>query len=143
MFFGTFHHRINVKSQLTVPSRFRQLIGEHGKLYIAKIKNGRLFVYTQAEMDKVYADLRAQLLRSNPDALDSMTGRFTPVDMDGQGRIVIPAHLKDAVGIEEDVVVVGNGRRITLWPRERWEKSEAEVAAVLQLQVEENMDVFL
>jgi len=143
MFFGQFQHRLNQKNQLTVPVRFRQLLGDQGKLNLVHIVEGRLFVYTQEETERIYAELRRKLGPARHDQLDAITSRFVPTDIDSQGRIVIPKHLKEAVGIEADVVVVGNGRRITIWPLAAWQKFDANLDESRRQSTQENMDVFL
>lgn len=62
------------------------------------------------------------------------------MDMDSQGRIVIPAELKAAVGIDVDVVFVGNGNRAEIWALERWSTFEREQEVAYERRLEERMD---
>lgn len=50
------------------------------------------------------------------------------VDIDDQGRIVLPDRLVVYAGLGEQVYFLGVGDRIEIWNKELWEKKEAEVA---------------
>ena len=76
-----------------------------------------------------------------PASRRQITRRITPVDMDSQGRIVIPDEVRKQVGIRKEVVVIGNADRIEIWPPATLERVTRE--AVSDKQVEETMrDLF-
>ena len=45
------------------------------------------------------------------------------VEPDRQGRVLIPGNLREAAGIDRDVILVGVGSRIEIWSREAWEEN--------------------
>ena len=45
------------------------------------------------------------------------------VEPDKQGRVLIPGNLREAAGINKDVILVGVGSRIEIWSKESWEES--------------------
>ncbi len=49
--------------------------------------------------------------------------------LDGQGRVLVPPHLREHAGLERDVVVAGVGRRIEIWDRERFDQEMDEIRA--------------
>lgn len=51
-----------------------------------------------------------------------LVGKAREVNLDSQGRLVIPEHLKDEAGIEHSVTVVGNVDTVELWSPERWDQ---------------------
>ena len=124
MFFGQFHHKLNAKNQVTIPSRFRQLMPEHEKLYILRMSADALYLYTQGEIEKVMQRVRENGPAIDPEFRRVFASRVTPVDMDAQGRIVISQELKSAVGIETDVAFIGNAERVEIWPFDRWQAFE-------------------
>ncbi len=72
-----------------------------------------------------------------------VTRNIHPVEMDTQGRILVPAKLKEAVGIENDVTFIGNADRIELWASERLRRLDEETAAGDDQQIREVMhDLF-
>ena len=140
MFFGQYHHRLNTKNQVTVPARLRELVPDKEKLYIVRTNTSCLFLYTQAEIEKIVERMRASSGAVDPEFRRMLTSRVVPVDMDAQGRIVIPAELKEAVGIEADVAFVGNAERVEIWPLDRWKVFETEREAGYEKKLGEVMD---
>ena len=125
MFFGHFHHRLNAKNQVTVPASFRRLLPEDEKLNVARWDRDCLYLLTQAETVTLMERMHERG-GSGPGFHRILASRITPVDMDAQGRIVIPAEFKKAVGIDADVAFVGNAERIEVWAFDRWQEFEAE-----------------
>lgn len=129
MFYGVYRHRINARNQLTVPSRFREAIDEardgKGFYLFHDEKDPYLHLYTPAEMTRVVGSARAGAHGRDQDFLRLLYARFTPVECDPQGRIVIPAEVKAAAALPQDVVLVGANRRIEIWSAEAWDRYEA------------------
>lgn len=126
MFFGKYNHKLNAKNQVTIPARFRELIPQGEKLYMLKANPDSIFVYTQAEIEKVVENMRKSSDAADPAFRRKFTSSIMPVDMDAQGRIVIPADMKKATGIGSDVMFTGNAERMEIWPFDRWTSFEKE-----------------
>jgi MraZ protein len=48
------------------------------------------------------------------------------VEVDKQGRILLPAHLREFAGLEKDVVLVGVGSRVEIWSKDKWEAMNSD-----------------
>lgn len=123
MFYGTYQHRLNSKNQVTVPSRLRDAIDEQkeGKgLFVAQLDPNCLYLFTPRGVQEMVDRAKAKWANGQQDFLRIFTSKIVPVECDGQGRIVIPAPMKDAAGIAADVVFVGAHRHVELWNPERW-----------------------
>ena len=59
-------------------------------------------------------------------------GSSDEAKLDGQGRVTIPQRLREAVGIDKDVVVLGVRDRMEIWDRETYERYTAGFAAAYQ-----------
>lgn len=128
MFFGQFHHRLNTKNQVTIPARLRDVVPEDERnkgFYLVRSNPECLYLYTHTEIQKTVDRLRSSSSAVDPEFRRMLTSRITPVDMDAQGRIVIPAELKKAAGIDADVVFLGNAERMELWALDRWTAFES------------------
>lgn len=115
MFLGEVTHRLNAKNQVTIPSRFRSVLSEDERrkgFYLVRPGSDCLHLYPHAEIAKRMQEVAAVL---RPAGRREITRRITPVDMDSQGRIVIPEGVKRDVGIRKEVVIVGNADRVELW----------------------------
>ena len=125
MFMGEYNHTIDAKGRLIVPSRFREILGD--AFVVTKGLDGCLFVYDNEEWKLFEEKLRA-LPITNKEARQFV--RFflagaAEVEVDKQGRILIPNVLREFAGLAKDVALVGVGSRIEIWSRERFEDMAA------------------
>jgi len=131
VFFGTFEHRLNSKNQVTIPASFRAAIdetkeGQGFRLFVAEQRC--LYLFTPRGIEEVVEQARAKG-GADQDFLRMLYSHIVNVECDGQGRIVLPAHMKDAVGIAQDVVFVGARQRMELWNPDKWQAYEKQHAA--------------
>lgn len=124
MFKGEYNHTIDAKGRLIVPSKFREQLGD--EFVVTKGLDGCLFVYDNSEWSRFEEKLRALPL-TNANAR-KFTRFFlagaSDCEVDKQGRILLPAVLREFAGLEKEVVFVGVGSRIEIWNKATWlEKS--------------------
>ena len=125
MFMGEYNHTIDAKGRLIVPSKFRDALGD--EFVITKGLDGCLFVYDNKEWTAFEEKLKSLFL-TNKDARQFV--RFflagaANVEVDKQGRILVPANLREFAKLSKDVVLVGVASRIEIWSKEIWESSES------------------
>ena len=125
MFMGEYNHTIDAKGRLIIPSKFREILGD--VFVVTKGLDGCLFVYDNEEWKRFEEKLRA-LPITNKEARQFV--RFflagaAEVEVDKQGRILIPNVLREFAGLAKDVALVGVGSRIEIWSRERFEDTAA------------------
>ncbi|MCM1100825.1 MAG: division/cell wall cluster transcriptional repressor MraZ [Clostridium sp.] len=121
MFMSEYNHTVDAKGRLIIPSKFREVLGE--EFVISKGMDGCLFVYANADWDAFEQKLTA-LPMTNKEAR-KFTRFFlagaAQVELDKQGRILLPATLREFAGLDKDVVLVGVGSRIEIWDKDRYE----------------------
>ena len=120
MFMGEYSHTIDTKGRLSIPSKFRALLGE--EFVITKGLDGCLSIYPMDEWITFEEKLKALPL-TNKNA--RTFARFfvssaNTCELDKQGRILVPATLREFAGLEKDVVLTGNLNRIEVWSKEKW-----------------------
>ncbi len=123
MFMGEYNHTVDAKGRLIVPSKFREQLGD--EFVVTKGLDGCLFVYQNTEWKALEEKLHALPL-TNANA--RKFSRFflagaTTCEVDKQGRILLPAVLRDFASIDKEAVLVGVGSRIEIWNREAWNQS--------------------
>lgn len=120
MFMGEYHHTIDDKGRLTIPSKIRYELGE--SFVITRGLDGCLFLYKKETWDKIVN--KYQELPNVKDARNFMrfflSGANT-LEFDRQGRINIASPLIKYAGLEKDCVVIGVGDRLEVWSKDRWE----------------------
>ncbi len=121
MFIGEYHHSVDDKGRLAIPTKFRQDL-KRGAV-VTRGLDGCLFVYTIAEWTKL-ADKLAALPVGNADSRAFgrlMLAGAMDVKLDGQGRVVLPEYLRDYAHLSKDVVVTGLYNRLEVWAKDAWE----------------------
>jgi MraZ protein len=120
MFMGEYHHNIDDKGRIIIPSKFRYELGE--KFIITKGLDECLFIYPKNEWENIISKLKT-LPFTKKDARTFM--RFfissaTECEFDKQGRINITSPLADYAGLTKECVVIGVNDRIEIWAKERF-----------------------
>jgi len=121
MYMGEYNHSIDAKGRLIIPSKFREALGD--EFVVTKGLDGCLFVFDLTEWANFEAKLKS-LPITNKDARQFV--RFflagaASMEVDKQGRILIPNVLREFAEITKDATLIGVGSRIEIWSRERWE----------------------
>lgn len=121
MFMGEYNHTIDAKGRLIIPSKFREALGD--TFVVTKGLDGCLFVYDNVEWN-VFEEKLKSLPITNKDA--RQFARFflagaAEVEVDKQGRILVPNVLREFAELNKDVVLIGVASRIEIWSRERFE----------------------
>lgn len=127
MFMGRFNHTIDPKGRLSIPSKYREILGD--EFVVSRGMDGCLFVYAVSDW-KVFEEKLASLPLINVEA--RQFARFflsgaQYVTVDKQGRILMPQDLKEFAGLEKDVVLAGMGSRIEIWSLDRWNTNSEQV----------------
>ena len=120
MFMGEYNHTVDAKGRLIVPSKFREQLGD--EFVVTKGLDGCLFLYENTEWKALEEKLHSLPL-TNLNA--RKFSRFflagaSACEVDKQGRILLPAVLRDFAQIAKDTVLVGVGSRIEIWSKENW-----------------------
>ncbi len=130
MLMGEFHHNIDDKGRLIIPSKFRYELGE--KFIVTRGLENCLFVYSLEEWSKIVSRLKT-LPFTNKDARN-FTRFFlsgaVECEFDRQGRINITSPLVRYAGLTKECVIIGANDRLEIWSSESWEKffTDNEVA---------------
>lgn len=120
MFMGEYLHTIDGKGRLIVPAKFREALGE--KFIATKGLDHCLFIYPAEEWQALEQKLRA-LPFTQPDVRAFVRFFFSGAsecEVDKQGRILLPANLREYAQLEKDVVLVGVSSRVEIWSQALW-----------------------
>ncbi|WP_409275531.1 division/cell wall cluster transcriptional repressor MraZ [Neobacillus sp. SCS-31] len=122
MFMGEYHHNIDNKGRLIVPSKLRDNLGE--MFIITRGLDRCLFGYPLSEWRVIEEKLKALPL-TKKDARAFTRFFFsgaTESEIDKQGRINIPAPLLDYANLQKECVILGVSNRIEIWSKQIWEE---------------------
>ncbi len=120
MLIGEYHHNIDEKGRLIIPSKFREEIGN--SFIVTRGLDGCLFVYSNLEWEKIIAKLKTLPFTKK----DARTfNRFflsgaTVCEFDKQGRINIVNSLIEYADLKKECVIIGVNDRLEIWSLEKF-----------------------
>ena len=121
MFMGEYHHSIDEKGRIIIPSKFRSELGD--SFVITRGLENCLFVYSLVEWNKIVDRLK-KLPFTKKDARN-FTRFFlsgaTITELDKQGRANINQSLIDFAKLEKECIVIGVNDRLEIWSKDGWE----------------------
>ena len=121
MFMGEYNHSIDAKGRMIVPAKFREQLGN--EFVVTKGLDGCLFVYTNEEWHNMEEKFRSISMTSK-DARKFSRFFFAgaaAVELDKQGRILLPPILREYASLQKDVVLVGVLSRVEIWDKDKYD----------------------
>ncbi len=130
------------KGRLAIPTRYRELLMQRcgGHLIVTLDPSGCLLLYPFPEWEPIEQRLNA-LPSFSPISRHMqriLVGSATDLELDGAGRILLPAPLREKARLERDVVLVGQGNKFEIWNDQAWQ-AQFDAAADLPGMLEEAM----
>ena len=131
LFLGEYTHKIDEKSRLALPAKFRAQLSEGA--VVTTGPDNCLYLYTLEQWKPMADKLAALPPYSSPEARQlqrTVLGSATAVTPDKQGRILLPSHLREYGGLGSgtaEVVVAGLYSRVEIWPAKRWKEQRSAV----------------
>ncbi len=128
MFIGEYGHAVDNKNRMIIPSKFREGLGE--KFVLTKGLDGCLYAYPMSEWTIMEEKLKKLPLTSK-DARAFVRFFFSganEIEIDKQGRGLIPQNLLEYASIEKEIVSIGVSTRIEIWSKAKWNAyNEADI----------------
>lgn len=122
MFIGEYHHALDEKGRVQIPVKFRSEL-KSGAVVTRGLDNC-LFIYPRGEWATMAEKLsRLPISKANTRAFSRlMLAGAMELDVDKQGRAVLPEYLRQYANLKKMVVVAGLYNRLELWDKDSWEK---------------------
>jgi MraZ protein len=139
VFRGVQHINMDAKGRLAIPARQRERLLEQcaGEIVVTiDTQSPCLIIYPMPAWERIEQDLQ------NLPSLNAAVKRFqrlvlgyaTDVQLDGNGRMLLPPSLRDYARLEKKLVLVGQGSKLELWCEDLWveerDRALADVGAV-------------
>ncbi|OGC50256.1 hypothetical protein A2716_03540 [candidate division WWE3 bacterium RIFCSPHIGHO2_01_FULL_40_23] len=120
MIIGEFRNKLVDGNRLSFPKKFREETGN--KIVITQGYEGCLVIVDQKGWDILVSEAAKGpfVSLSVRDTSRFLLGSASEIELDGQGRFVLPANLKEYAKISEEVVFLGLGRWVEVWALPRW-----------------------
>jgi MraZ protein len=122
---GTHSYQLDPKGRISLPTRFREAFADGAVLTLGQ--DGCLFCFPRAEWEGRATEVRnLPLSDAEGRAYARMFfGKAESVDLDSQGRLLVPQRLRAEAGILKEAVVLGVFDRMEIWDRATYERYES------------------
>ena len=122
MFLGTFTPKLDEKGRLILPAKFRDEFSDG--LVITRGQEHCLYVFSEAEFTRMHDRLREAPITSKQgrDYLRVFLSGAHAETPDKQGRVMVPATLRNYAGLDRDLAVIGAGSRAEIWDAAAWQR---------------------
>ena len=136
MLIGQYEHNIDAKGRVIVPVKFRDDLKD--TFYITKGLDGCLFVLSYQEWKSLEQKIKAMPISKARRLQRFFFSGASEVEMDKQGRILIPQNLREYAGLKKEVTFIGTSSRAEIWDSDNWNKFNLELT---EESIEEAMDL--
>lgn len=127
MFLGEYFHTFDTKNRISVPAKFRKDLGR--VVVVTRGLDHCLYLYSRKSWERE-AQVHATAVNGSS-ARRGLARLFlagsSEVEVDGNGRVLIPEHLKSFAGVKEKAVVAGVADRVEIWEEDSWKKYTADI----------------
>ena len=127
-FVGSHTRQLDERGRFVLPSKIREKI--EGEVHITRsLVDDCLLLYTDDEWKILEEQIRELPTTTNKAAkrfVQIVFGQAVSGEVDKQGRILLPAHLREFAELDKDVVLVGVGSRIEIWNKDKWEENNVD-----------------
>ena len=135
MFRGRFEYTIDDKGRTSLPAKFREVLAaNYDERLIVTTFDKCLWAYPVKEWQAIEEKIaHLPQFKSEVKALQRIfVSGANECPLDKQGRIVLPASLRDYAELKKEIVFVGMTKRIEIWSKENWDKVVAMSQATLE-----------
>lgn len=118
VFLGKHIHTVDNKGRMIVPAGFREDLGD--QFVISRGLDTCITIYPKERWTQMTERLQSlsTLNKKVREIIRYIIGSASIMECDKQGRILIPAHLREAAQIKKEAVVIGTGDKIEIWSKE-------------------------
>jgi MraZ protein len=128
MFLGEYTHTLDEKGRITLPSKLRENLDQ--RVVVTRGLDGCLFVFPYEDWKRFTEILGERLPFTNGSARSFSRFFFSgavDINVDRQGRILVPPYLRQYANLDSEVIVIGANTRLELWDPERWRQALVNV----------------
>lgn len=126
MLYGRYQHNIDAKGRIFVPAKLREKLGDR----LSPRRHGsRVSLYSMEEWDKLLEGISGTPMTQARKLLRYLSANAADVQVDAQGRILLPKHLLAYASLEKEALVLGAGNRAEIWNPEQYEENVGDMTS--------------
>jgi MraZ protein len=123
-FLGQHRYQMDAKGRIALPSRFLDAFGK--SMFLILGRDAGLWAYAEEDWHRVTELIDSSPLstREERNRARTLFGHAERVNVDGQGRVVIPQFLRERAQLGDVVVVLGVSDHLEIWPGDQWDRQQ-------------------
>lgn len=126
VFFGRYDYTIDAKGRLNFPAKFREAMGE--SFVVLEWVDHCLFALPMSEVERLAEKLESDELMESWEISGDLFSTACEVVPDKQGRILLPAELREYAALEKEVTIIGNRNHAEIWATNVWNERRAAIS---------------
>lgn len=132
---GTYQHSLDPKGRVNFPAKLREGLG--GGFIITQGLDHCLWAYSEEEWRVLEDRIRSLPMSKARKLQQFFFAGAVDAEPDKQGRVLIPAHLRDYASLTKDIVIIGSLNHAEIWDKQSWQRHSENLAAEVELQADE------
>lgn len=127
MVIGQYRVKVGDKSRIAFPKRFREVLSD--RLVVTYGFEGSLIIVSQANWMQLIDGIENTSILDGAarDTRRFLLGGATVLELDGQGRFILPEYLRSFGTIGQEVVFIGQEKYVEVWDSNKWERYQSEM----------------
>ena len=127
MFFGRFEHTLDDKGRLTIPAKYRNILATG--VVITRGLDRCLYVYPSSEWGQISERIKqlSQMKKSARSFVRFLFAEAIDCIPDKQGRVLIPAYLREHANLSDEVIVAGSHDRLEIWNPDAYQEENSRL----------------
>ncbi len=127
MLVGEYQNKVEGKNRIALPKKFRDEMGK--EVIVTRGYEDCIIVVNDAQWNKLLEVFSDKPFTTSPvrDTRRFLIGGASEVNLDNQGRFVLPVHLREFAKVRREVVIVGLVDWVEIWGKEKWDKRLGEI----------------
>ena len=144
---GRYEYSLDPKNRLAIPPKYRDaLAGEKGsEFYLTSGMEGCLYLFLPSQWKRLLADDLKMFSLPDKESERAFKRKFfseaVDVELDAQGRILIPQYLKAHAALRSEVLVQGAGNRAEVWDALRWNQYERKMVSPTYRKIGKSLEI--
>ncbi len=122
MLLGQYDYSIDPKGRLNFPAKFREDMGD--SFIVTRWLDDCLVAFPKEEFQQMAQLLMSKGITKNRDVQRFLFAAATEVEPDKQGRILLPAKLREHAGLDKEVTIIGNMNHAEIWNTQAWNQRQ-------------------
>ena len=127
MLYGRYEHSIDAKNRVFIPAKFKDALGSNFKITYNKLLSQCILVYSEEEWQEMQKKIKELPSVQYQYFIREICSNTVDVQLDSQGRIVIPQYLKEKAALSKNALFLGVGNHAEIWSPEILEQKNSEV----------------